>query len=115
MDTITINGVTYDIPSEYSYYIIEKDNTLTLSRSGNITIYSSLQRYNDYYSGYPRIQISYGQTARYTVRSGQQTSTSDLTVSSWSVSHNNLLQDPMMSIYMTVVLAGALIWRLFKS
>lgn len=115
MDSITINGVIYDIPTEYSYYVIQKGNTLTLARTGNVTLYSSLQLYNDYTSGYPRIQISYGQSARYTVRSGQSTTTTDLTVNSWSVDHKNLLQDPMMSIYLMLVLGAAVIWRLFKS
>lgn len=115
MDTITINGVTYDIPYEYSYYVIQKDNTLTLSRSGNITLYSSLQSYNDNASGYPRITLQYGQTGRYVVRSGNTTTTTNLTVNSWSVDHKNLMQDPMMSIYMMLIIGGAVLWRLFKS
>lgn len=115
MDTITINGVTYDIPAEYSYYIVQKDNTLTLSRSGSITLYSNLQSYNDNSSGYPRITLSYGSTGRYITRSGNTTSTINLNVTSWSVDHKNLMQDPMMSIYMMLIIGGAVLWRLFKS
>lgn len=115
MDIITINGVQYDIPVEYSYYVIEKDNTLTLSRSGNITLYTGLQSYNNNNSGFPRIQLAYGQTARYTTRSGQVSTTTDLNLNSWSIDHKNLLQDPMISVYLYIVICCALIWRLFKS
>lgn len=110
MDIITINGVDYFIPWEYSYYVTETDNTLTLNHSGNITCYSSLSEYNNSNSGYPRIQLQYGQKARYVYRSGQQTFTSDLTLNSWSINHKNLLYDPLMSVYLCIIIAIFALW-----
>lgn len=115
MDEITINGTTYYIPSEYSYYIIELEGSLTLTRSGSVVIYDSLRRYSDQSSGYPRITIQYGSKAQYAYRSGNQTITQDLSVSSWNIDHKNLLQDPLMSIYIMIVVSCAAVWRLFKS
>lgn len=115
MDQITINGVTWNIPVEYSYYVIELDNSLTLSKSGNVTLYLSLTEYNNSNSGYPQIQLQYGRKARYITRTGQTTITTDLSLNSWSVNHKNLLQDPMLSAYMLLIIGVAIIWRLFKS
>lgn len=115
MDEIIINGNTYLIPTEYSYYVIELNNTLTLSRSGSITLYSDLARYNNSSPSYPRITLQYGNTGRYITQTGVSTTTNDLIVSSWEIKHKNLTQDPMFNTYLLIIMAAALIWRLFKS
>ena len=115
MDEITINDVTYYIPVEYSYYITELEGSLTLTRSGSVVLYDSLRRSGDSSSGYPRVTLSYGSKATYSYRSGNQTITTDLSVTSWDIDHQNLLNDPLMNIYIMIIMASAAIWRLFKS
>lgn len=114
MDVIEINGQNYYIARDYSYYVIEVDNTLTLSKSGNVTLYSSLTEYNNNNSGYPQIQLQYGRKARYITRSGQTTQTQDLNLNSWDFVNRNKLGDPMLSIYILIVISVAIVWRLFR-
>ena len=114
MDIITINGTDYYIAEDYSYYVIEVNGTLTLKRSGSVNCYSTLSEYNNSNSGYPRVQIQYGQKARYVTRINNQTITSDLSLNSWSISHKNVLADPMMNIYLGCIIAIAAIWRLLR-
>lgn len=114
MDIITINGVDFYIPEDYSHYVVEVAGTLTLSKTGNVTLYSSLTEYNNSNSGYPRIQLQYGQKARYSTRTGQQTFTQDLTLNSWSFKNKNKLSDPFLLIYLAIAILGLIIWRSFK-
>lgn len=109
MDTIVINGVTYYVPSDYSSYIVQVGNTLTLNHSGSITLYSTLVGYqsND---NYPRITLSYGNTGRYITRSSSgYTSTSDLVVNSYELNQVNRLNSPMTSLYLQVSILAVLL------
>lgn len=110
MDIININGVDYYIPSDYSHFVVQEGDTLTLSKSGSVTLYSNLVEYNNNNSGYPRITLSFGNAGRYITRSGQTTNTINLSVYDWSITNRNRLYDPLLNSYLLIIMCVFLLW-----
>lgn len=115
METVVINGVTYYVPIDYVAYIHKVDDTLTLSRSGSITLYSSLSSYNSY-DGYPRITLTFGQKGRYLYRSGNYTNTVDLVIDSYVPVNNSkiLYNNDFSSMVLLLCIFFVLVLNFFK-
>lgn len=113
---VKINDVLYYCPADRVDDIVQVGNTLTLSTSGSITLYSSLAHYSSN-DGYPRITLSFGNTGRYITRSGSSyTTTTDLEVNSFEITKNeNTLYAPLVNTLLLIVIGVACICRLFKN
>lgn len=113
---VKINDVLYYAPADQIDNIVQLGDTLTLSTSGSVTLYSSLEHYNAS-DGYPRIQLSFGRTGRIITRSGgYNTNTTDLVVRNFEVTKNeNTLYAPLVNTLLLVVIGVAAICRLFKN
>lgn len=113
---VIINGDDYFVPYDYLQYIIFDENlkTLRLSKSGNITLYHELQRYNTSNSGYPRISLYFGQYARITTSSNYN-STSQLVVDSYQVKTDiPLYEKNYTSFILLAVICMGVLWRLLN-
>lgn len=115
MVTVIINGVTYYVPVDYVAYIEQVDDTLTLSKSGSVTLYSSLTSYNSY-DGYPRVTLTFGQKGRYITRSGNYTNTVDLVVNSYQPLSNSkiLYNNEFSSLILLLCIFFVLVLNFFK-
>lgn len=112
---VNINDTEYLCPADYIDYIVEYDGTLTLSKSGSVTLYSRLETYNNS-DGYPRITLAFGRTGRYITRNGSYgTTTTDLAVRSYEViSNDNTLYAPLVNTLLLVVIAMGVVIKMFK-
>lgn len=113
---VTINGLDYFVPYDYLQYIIYDDSlhTLRLSKSGNITLYHELQKYNTSHSGYPRINLYFGQYARITTSANYNT-TSELFVDSYQVKTDiPLYEKNYTSFILLAVICVGVLWRLLN-
>ena len=117
MVIVTINGTDYYVPVDYAEYIVQVDNTLTLSKSGSCTLYSQLGTYNNgNIQYYPQITLQFGRSGRYVTSSGNYTTTSELVVSSYEVKQDlPFYEKRTFSPFLLVVIVGVLFWHLLKN